>query len=111
MAEGVKGVRIGWKEGKADEPLARARLVGWVPLRRFCPLDGAEAPTAVLGSWVVTSGANCSGRNGWGREPTCTRSGAPKGAPDGFSGGVSTRFRGIISGLDDVIRKQVIRSG
>jgi hypothetical protein len=29
--------------------------------------------------------------------------GAPKGAPDGFSGGVSTRFRGIISGLDDVI--------
>jgi hypothetical protein len=34
--------------------------------------------------------------------------GAPKGAPDGFSGGVFIGS-GVISGLDDVIRKQVTR--
>jgi hypothetical protein len=77
MAEGVKGVRIGWKEGKADGAVVRLSTVGRVALRRFCPTLRVEAPTAVLGSWVVTSGANCSGRNGWVVEPTCTRSARP----------------------------------
>jgi hypothetical protein len=71
-AVGPSALGLIWKEGKADEPLVRARLVGWVALRRFCPTLRVEAPTAVLGSWVVTSGANLVDER-IGRQPTFAR--------------------------------------
>jgi hypothetical protein len=61
-----------WKEGKADGAVARLSTVGWVALRRFCPTLRVEAPTAVLGSWVVTSGANLVDER-IGRQPTFAR--------------------------------------
>jgi hypothetical protein len=41
------------KEGKADEPAVRQRLVGWVPFVASARRD--EATAAVLGSWVSTA--------------------------------------------------------
>jgi hypothetical protein len=81
---------------------------GWVALRRFCPTLRAEAPTAVLGSWVSTAlQGSISGTDGAKSPPTLARR-ARKGAPAALEG-VSRRFGGCRRGLDDVILKQVIR--
>ncbi len=61
MAEGFEGVRIGWKEGKADGAVARLSTVGWVSLRRFCPTLRVEASAAGLGSWDDDDGATVVG--------------------------------------------------
>jgi len=48
---------IGKKGKPTSRSLEQGSLAGF-PLRRFCPTLRAEAPTAVLGSWVVSCGAN-----------------------------------------------------
>jgi hypothetical protein len=89
---------VEWKEGKADWAADRQSPVGRVALRRFCPLDGAEAPTAVLGSWVLTGlqGSSAGQRM---VEPTCTRSARRKARPNGFSGGSPVGLWGVIVDL------------
>jgi hypothetical protein len=90
---------VEWKEGKADWAADRQSPVGRVALRRFCPLDGAEAPTAVLGSWVSTGlQGSFSGTNGAESPPALARR-ARKGAPDGFSGGSPVGLWGVIVDL------------
>jgi hypothetical protein len=79
---------VEWKEGKADGAVVRLSTVGRVALRRFCPLDGAEAPTAVLGSWVSTGLQGSFSGSTDGRALPALARRARKGAPDGFSGGL-----------------------
>ena len=96
MGDWIFRYGVDWKEGKADEPLVRARLVGWVALRRFCPTLRAEAPKAVLGSWVVTSGANLVDER-LGRLPAFVRRAERRA--EWLQQGGSSRFRGVVVDL------------
>jgi hypothetical protein len=91
LVEVVRMLNVGKKGKPAERWLGSLRSPG--ASMATGSGSGAGEPLG-FDSWT-----NCNGRNGWVGEPTCSL-GAPVRVRPTASAGVSTRFRGIISGLD-----------